>query len=71
MRSLAAHNSYGETSIKKMKKSWSKGSNRNTYKLFSVLFFCGALRPFLIAFGTHIKGLFVTTWDIVYEQWVF
>jgi len=29
MRSLAVHNSYGETSIKKMKKSRTKGSNRN------------------------------------------
>ena len=29
MRSLAAHNSYDETSIRKMKKNWTKGSNRN------------------------------------------
>ena len=35
MRSLAAHNSYGETSIKKMKKSWSKGSNRNITPILS------------------------------------
>jgi len=36
MCSLAAHNSYDETSIKKMKKSWTKTSNRNNEDVIHV-----------------------------------
>jgi len=58
MRSLAVHNSYGETSIRKIKKSWSKGSNCNKYLYSTGILECSWMNNTMMSYRRvwNVKG---------------